>query len=226
MKKNILLIVAISFSAIFLSCSNNQSLKISYQDTETLKDILREKESDTRWAGELEPERLSKNLEINSKLVSKEVTKDNQTVKILKEYQSPVYADLGDFGSLNNSILTKTQISTVNNFIEFISSEYKNDSGEFFVPEYKFNYQFFKQDLEAGWKENFCEEIPIVSKEEENKVSLFKNWIIGEPVKYENQILIPVRVYSEKGYINLLISTTNDVTIKIYNVQIEKWGSN
>ena len=68
--------------------------------------------------------------------------------------------------------------------------------------------------------------VNVLSKEEDNKVSLFKNWIIGEPVKYENQILIPVRAYSENGYLNLLISTTNDVTIKIYNVQIEKWGSN
>jgi len=224
MKKSVVIKVISIFSLLFLSCSNNQNLKISYQDTETLKDVLKEKEMDTRWAAELEPDRLSKKLDLDAKIVSKEVTKDNQTVKILKEYQQPVFPQLEEFGYLDSTILTNSQKSFIDDFMTFVSTKYSEDPGEYFISEYKFNYQFFKQDLISGWMEYFLEDIPKASTEEE-KINLFNKWIIGEPIKYENQIIIPVRAYVAEGYLNLLISTSNDVTIKLYNVQIEKWGN-
>lgn len=213
--KNIILSSFIFFF-IFISCSNSQETKLVYTESNTIKQSVKEKEQDITWTLELEEERLSEIINRNSMVIGADVPYTKEIFKISKENQSPVYPSLGDFGSLDTRNLRSSVKDKLNNFCEAFSSENHNGADSFFNRKYIFNYVFFLNDFEEGWKENFSEEIP-------DSENLFTKWIFGEPFNGYEIIQIPVRFYSDCGTIDMTMYLNASGSNEFYQITIDRW---
>lgn len=175
-----------SMLCLFLltACNNATESKLSYTDNETVRNVIKQKESEISWTKELEPDRLledysSDNL-VNDELIS--FTPD--VAKILKNYNKKQYPELIDFGKLDTSSLPYSVLEKINNFCEAVSLDIYSGPESFFNSSYKFNYVFFKNDFINDWEKNFEVEFPFSFEvEQELKEKKQKNDQINSKIK-------------------------------------------
>ena len=74
---------------------------------------------------------------------------------------------------------------------------------------------FFKNDLEAGWNENFKCDIP--------SDSLFSKWIFGQPFYGADILQIPVRFFCQNGIIDVIIYLNPNANNEFYQITIDRW---
>lgn len=220
MKKSILsCITFFSFLPLLfnvISCSNSQESKLVYTESNTIKQSVKDKEQDITWTLELEEERLSKTISRDSMEIGQDVFYNIELYKINRDLQKSVYPSYSDFGSLDTSNLQPSVKNRINMFCESFSSENHSGADSFFSRKYIFNYVFFLNDFENGWKENFGEMPP-----EKNK--LFNKWIFGEPFNGAQIIQIPVRFYSDCGTIDVTVFLNSSGNNEIYQISIDRW---
>ena len=220
MKKSILSgLTLFSFLSLLFnttSCSNTQESKLVYSESNTIKQNVKEKEQDITWTLELEEDRLSKTITRDSMVIGQDVFYNIELFKIDRDKQKPVYPSFTDFGSLDTSSLNPLVKNRIKTFIESFSSENHNGSDAAFSRKYVFNYVFFLNDFEAGWKKNFNEEIPDPSK-------LFTKWILGEPFNGADIIQIPVRFYTDYGTIDMTLFLSAYGSNEFYQITIDRW---
>ncbi len=211
--------VIFSFTLSFLclySCSNTQESKLVYTETNTIKQTVKEKEAEITWTFELEEDRLTQTINKNSMELGADVPYNKELYKISKQKKAPVYPSIENFGSLDTRNLRTSTKDKITQFCQAFCTDEHTGADTFFNRKYIFNYVFFLNDFNDGWKKNFSNTVPEASK-------LFTKWIFGEPFNGSEIIQIPVRFYSEYGTIDVTIYLSSSGNNEIYQITIDRW---
>ena len=170
------------------SCNNSSESKLAYADIDTVKETVKQREVEIAWTKELEPGRLSENLDAGVIFADENMTADPDLVKIIKDYNNPVYPELLDFGVLDSTSLSYSARERINNFCSSLSLDIYSGPEMYFSNSYIFNYVFFKNDFIGGWLENFDEDYPLTEKlAKENREKRQKNKQIEDRKKQKEQ---------------------------------------
>ena len=223
LNKNLRQYIYIISSAIILlstaACKNTSETKLVYNDNDTIKQAVKEKEQSITWTQELEKERLSQTINRNSIELGLEVPYSKEIFKISKTNQEPVYPELDDFGSLDTRNIRPSIKDKMNNFCSCLSSENHSGADAYFSRKYIFNYVFFIKDLEEGWKNNFEENYPAKIDTD----GLFTKWTFGEPFIGSEIMQIPVRFYTTCGIIDVTVFLNSSGNNEFYQITINRW---
>lgn len=234
--RKVLFFLTFSFISLCIGCSNSQNVKLSYTDSETVKDYVKNREVDVTWTKEIEGTRLTENISMFEQFNNIENINPD-CFKILPEYKNPVFPSIENFGSLNITNLPENLKKNLNDFCKAISENIYSGPEKFIENKYIFNYVFFKNEIIDGWNIFFEEEFPVKPEDFEEKQAekseeevkkelpppVFSKWYLGEPFIGEELIEIPVRFFSKKGNIDVTIfmNTTNENSI--YQIVINRW---
>ena len=213
----------ISFFSLFLlltafsACSNSQESKLVYNtESDTIKQAVKDKELVITWTQELEEKRLSETINRSSIELGNDVPYNPEVFKIDVNRQTPVFPSLGEFGSLDTRNISAQVKDKLNKFCEAFASEKHEGADNYFNRKYIFNYVFFVQDLEEGWKKAFNSDY---TKEKEP----FSKWIYGEPFIGSEIMQIPVRFYTTCGIIDVTMLLNSNGSNEIYQITIDRW---
>lgn len=220
--KKMIKISAVIFSLLicineFVACKNTSDTKLVYTENDTIKNSVKEKELGITWTQEVEAERLTKKISRSSMELGADVPYSKELFKISREKKMPVYPEFTDFGSLDTRALQASLKEKINNFCTGFSSENHSGSDSYFSRKYIFNYIFFINDFENGWKKNFGTDYP------KEKSDIFNKWTIGEPFIGTEIIQIPVRFYSTCGIIDITIFLNSSGNNEFYQINIDRW---
>lgn len=198
----------------FNSCKNNSESKLVYTENNTIKQNVKEKETEVTWTNEIEGERLSQRINRGAIEIGSEVPYNKEIYKLFKVSPVPVYPSYSDFGSLDTSNLKISTKEKLNSFCTALSSV--NNADAFFNKKYIFNYVFLMDDLGRGWEKHFNTKLPEGKK-------LFSKWLFGEPFYGADIIQIPVRFYSDYGIIDMTVFLSASGNNEIYQIIINRW---
>ena len=198
-----------------VSCKNNTESKLVYTENNTIKQNVKEKEQDITWTLDIEGDRLSKTINRNSIEIGKDVIFNKEIFKISKENQNPVYPSFEDFGSLDTSNMRLSVKNKLNEFCQAFIAENHSGADAYFSRKYIFNWIFFIQNFEDGWKNNF--------DSEKAKNPVLTKWIFGEPFNGADIIQIPVRFYADCGTIDMTVFLISKGNNEIYQITIDRW---
>lgn len=178
----------LSLSLILFSCKNTTENKLAYSDVDTIKELVINKENNTAWTKELEASRLSENIATKEN-ISNEVTFNPDILKIISDYQNPVYPEFEDFGKLDTSQLDDNSKKIINEFAENLSKDIYYGGEKYFNNNYIFNYIFFSEEFVSNWKNNFDKDFPYTKKEISQYTTLIneKNNLLTEKESLENE---------------------------------------
>ncbi len=210
------IITSFLMTSFFFSCSNGQETKIVYTETDTIKQLVKDKEQTITWTQEIEGSLLTESIRKDSMTIGPDVVYGRELYKISKEIQNPVYPSFSDFGSLDISNLNSSVQEKLNKFCKAFSLKDHKDADNSFSNRYKFNYVFFLKDFEEGWKKNFSENLPKGDK-------IFTKWIFGQPFNGPDIIQIPVRFYADCGTIDITVFLTAVGNNEFYQITIDRW---
>lgn len=234
--KNCIFLLYFLFSILIFGCSNNQVNLITYDEENTLKINIKEKGDNIIWTREIEGNILTDNIKKNDLILNN--TLSPTIMGIISNQYDAVYPVFDDFGSLDTRNLDNDVRTFINDFCSSISNNLYSMNESYFNKEYIFTYVFFVKELEQNWKKYFSIDFPvskpekndIVSKLENSEneadkenVNLFTSWIFGEPFNGDDYIQIPVRFFTKKGSVDVILFITNDSQLKIFNLEIKKW---
>ena len=195
---------------IFLaSCSNPQGIILTSQE-ETLRNELKIKAEQTVWTNEIEPERLTSQINNKAKATDRAYISP-QMLNSIKELQPAVYPEIKGFASLDCSAMNKSMLATMNNFCTELCKGTENLQS-YFYSDYFFNYVFFKNDFES-----------IVEQLKRDDV-LFDRYVICKAFESQDLTQIPVRFYNNKDYVDLSVYLTYYNGYKITQIEVIRWG--
>jgi len=213
-----------------LSCKNTSDAKLVYTDNDTIKQSVIEREKGITWTQEIEKDRLTERINRSSMELGSEVPYNKELFKISKNNRDSLYPEFSDFGSLDIRNLRPSLKEKLNNFCKSLSSENHNNAASYFSKKYIFNYVFFVQDLEEGWKNNFDQNYPKPEKEKKIKdneeapaFNIFSKWTFGEPFIGSEIMQIPVRFYSTCGIIDVTVFLNSSGNNEFYQITINRW---
>ena len=195
---------------IFLaSCSNPQASVLTSQDN-TLRSAVQEKNSNTVWTKEIEPDRLKENLNSQISVKNREFITP-QLLNSIKELQPAVYPEIKNFASLDCSAMNKNLLNTVEQICDSLCTG-TDELGTFFDSSYFYNCVFFKQDLKEtlGYKE-----VPE---------TLFDRYLICQGFEGYELSQVPVRFYKDKEILDLSVYLTYHGDYKVIQIEILGWG--
>ena len=208
MKKTFALAACI-FLIFLASCSNPQGSVLTSQDS-TLRSAVQDKNSNTIWTKEIEPDRLKIKLNSQFEVQNKEMVTP-QLLNSINELQPAVYPELKNFASLDCSQMNTFLSDTVKEFCDSLCKGTENLS-TYFDSSYFYNCVFFTNDLN-----NLLD-----LKEKPEK--LFDRYLICKGFEGENLTQVPVRFYKEKETLDLSIYLTYHGGYKVIQIEILGWG--
>ena len=214
---NVKIFLTLAFVMLFVfSCKNTSETKLVYTENNTIKQEVKNKEDNITWTFELEENRLSQTITRDSIELGLEVPYGKELYKLKSFMQKPVYPSIEEFGSLDTSNLKLSVKEKVTNFITAFTSEEHSGADAFFNKKYIFNYVFFLNDFESGWKKNFSKTIP-------DAPGLFTKWVFGQPFNGADIIQIPVRFYTSCGTIDMTMFINSTGKNDFYQITIDRW---
>lgn len=163
-KTAFVIFIIINCFCIF-SCKNASESKLAYDSYDSVKNQIKNREQEISWTKEIEGERLTTAVSVDEKLSKQNISINPDLVKIIKDYNQPVYPYLSDFGSLDTREINKTLQESLDNFCKSLSKNPYSGLDSFFDNSYIFNYVFFKNDFISGWKSSFNEDFPYTEKQ-------------------------------------------------------------
>ena len=147
MIKKIVFLISILFVSFFFSCSNGTSTQQKEISIQTLKKDSKEKDDNSKWSNELEPNRLSRN--VNQEVIIPPQTEISlELLNSIPNYKNPIYPYKKDFGSLDNSLIPENVKTTINDFLQNVSKNVDKEGINFFDSNYSFNYILFIKERE------------------------------------------------------------------------------
>ena len=208
---------ALLVTLLFFSCSNTSTSKIITSDGNNLRETIQNKESSINWTKPLEENRLSESLEKNDN-VNSAVKLTPEIMMVLKSDFPPVYPYLEDFESLDTTDLLPIWRDLVRKLFEVLNTDIKTFPENMIDKKYMFNYVFFVHDLQEQWKENFNEEFKTEKA--------FSRYIIGKPFISDDIVQLPVKLFTEKGSLNIMVIVKNDGRFLVNQIEIKRWDKN
>ena len=186
---------------IFISCSNNTQTSVLQTQNQTLRNQIKEKESNVKWTNEIEGEILETKI-INHQRINSKVTITPQVLNSITDLQKAVFPEIRNFESLDCSLAPANLIEFINTFINTFFTN-QNEIQKFFDDSYIFNYVFFMNDLK---------ELNIDEKQK------FDNFYICKPFISEENIQVPVRIYNQDLYIKHFAIWVMLVAMNLFNL--------
>lgn len=221
--------------SFFIGCSNTQNEELFYNDIDTIKEYVLDKENNITWTKEIEGEILLQDISSNSSIQKTEFYTP-EAVKVLKNYQNPVFPSIDNFGSLNTENLSKQTKEFLNEFCTEISNNIYSNPDRYFKNSFIFNYVFFRKELIDNWPVFFNTEFPVLpedfnqnTEESENNqdkkepIPIFTKWYLGEPFVGEDLVEVPVRFFTQNGNIDVTIVMAINTETRIYQIVIDRW---
>lgn len=206
MKKRLWLATGLSLSLIlFFSCSNTQNSVLTTQEN-TLRSAVQEKNGNTTWSNELEPQLLNKKANSNI-LVSDKNSITPQFLASVKGLQPPVYPQIKNFASLDCSSMNTVLINLIQEFADALCQG-TEELDSYFQSDYFFNYVFFKNDLEQL--------IGDVN---------FTKYLICQGFESTELTQVPIRFYNQKEFVDLSLYLSYHGGYKITQIEIISWGN-
>jgi len=213
------LYILLIFSFLFLSaCSNAAVTKLLPAEDDTLRTVIVTKESSINWTKPLEDNRLKERIDILDS-VSKGIRLNPDLINASVNICEPVYPYIENFATLRVDNLTKSNSNTVKELFNFLNTNPYDADTELINSSYIFNYVFFIYDLKALYQEAFSQAYP------ENKEA-FSKYLIGEPFVTQFFSQVPVRLYCEKGSIDICVFISNYEKNLINQIEIIGWEVN
>ena len=201
--------VALIFLIFLASCSSPQSSVLTSQN-DTLRSAVQEKNNNTVWTKEIEPERLNFNLNNNITVTNKEYITP-QLLNSIKELQPAIYPEIKDFASLDCSQMNKALLNIMTDLCDSLCKG-TDDLGNFFDYEYFYNCVFFANDLNQA-----------VEKDKKTE-KLFDRYLICKSFVSDDLIQVPVRFYKAKETLDLSVFLTYHGDYKVIQIEILGWG--
>ena len=194
---------------LFVSCSSPQNSVLTSQE-DTLRAALNDKAGKTVWTKEIEPEKLSVKLNQNIQVINKDIITP-QMLNSIKELQPAVYPEIKGYASLDCTSMNASLLTVLNEFCEKLCKS-TDELESYFVPEYFFNYVFFKAD--------FKEIVNQFKKDDET----FDRYLICKAFESENLTQVPMRFYNKNNYVDLSVYLTYHNGYKITQIEVIRWG--
>ena len=144
LSSSLLLLVVILTS---FSCKNSTIPKLEYSNQETIKEEVKDLETQTSWTNEIEKEILENPLITDPKFLIANTNPTPDLLKLNKNNNMPVYPEMENFGSLDIRNLKQSLKETVDNFSKSLSSNIYSGPETFFDEKYRFNEQGFDNIL-------------------------------------------------------------------------------
>lgn len=218
MKKDFV-VMSFIFSIFLFGCSNNQTIENETYLVQTIKSVVQTKDADEIWTEELESSRLSSSLKENKDIIAENIQASPDVYKILEDYKSPIYPTLYDFTSLDVSLIDGSSLNKIKEFCSDIANAQISSVSNFFNNDYKFNYVFFKNNLQKIYVQNFGE------NSFDGSEILFENYHIGKPIfdVDGNFMQVPILFENQKGKLYLEILVNPKELNIVYQAIILKW---
>ena len=213
MKKIIIKVLISLLFLTFFSCSQPTPVKLITNQDETLRSIIQEKESTINWTKTLEDSVLSTKID-SFEGISSNIKLSPEVLRAYNNTCAPVIPYLEDFVSLDINNLGPGHKTSAIQLINTINSNFSVFPETIINAKFLFNYIFFKNDFIEEWNQNFQTEF---------KENCIKKYLFGEPFSSEDLIQIPVRLFSEYGYVDIEINFINDEKNLISQIEITKW---
>lgn len=219
-----------------VACSPNSTGITVYEENDTLRTYIKNKESQILWTKALNEKALTYDIAVIEGISdTSNCTLDG--LKTLRNFSAPVYPYLKDFAKLDLAELPVDQLNFTNEIVETLLKGFDFSLAPFFQESYIFNCVFFMEDYRAAIQELFSTDKKVlnrISRKENNESSeneeienLFSKYYVGQPAIGYNITQVPVRLVSKYGYIDLelLLSTENEIKlIKIDIIKMEKYN--
>ncbi len=189
------------FCSFFSGCKNSSEVKITYNESDTIKNKVQNKEQAITWAVEIEPERLTTPIMNNGYKISPEILFTKDIIKLSPHFQKKTFPEFADFGSLDTRKIEPKLKAKLEEFCEKLS-ENSPDAASFFNNSYVFSYVFFINELP--------EDLEI------------KKWIYGQPFLGEEIIQLPVRFFCKSDVFDVTIYI-NSKSNEFYQITIDRW---
>lgn len=208
----VIFVLFLIFSLLFSSCSNSQTLDISFSNDETLMAISEEKNKNCLWTNQLEEYRLSRKIESVRGIDSK-VSLSVELMSLKNSHK--VYPVIEDFGFLDNSICSEEMLLAIEKFIDNVcqwnieSIDIQNDSNLIVM--------LFANDVQKNWKKEFGVDFPSEDKRK------FLKGIYARPHIDGDSAVVPFRFSNKKSFLDILVTFESQKCL-ISNIQIIKWG--
>lgn len=212
-----LLFVLCIFEFLFFSCSNGQETEKVISDEISLKAISQNREQELLWTRELESVRLLLDTKKNQ-VVADSIKLEPLVMTGAVTGKNPVYPYLEGFGSLDTTSISKDMRAFLDETYRCLSkwqiqSLKMQDSSAF-------SAILFKYDVEKLWEQNFGDKFPVL----QDDMPLFTSRLYGEPFIDDSEVQIPVRLYANRGHLDILLYFTSLTPYKIDSIQIKSWG--
>lgn len=216
LKSSVISLLALT-GAVFISCKNTTENKLIYSENDTIKELVKNREQSITWTFEMEPDRLTKKITRSVWDIGPDVPFTPDYLKLSKNLQRPVFPSLDDFGILKTDNITYNVKDKIEDFCKKLSEYQDSEIVAFFSSKYVFNYVFFLQDFEKGWKKNFGVAIP------DDEDQIIKKWLVAEPFTGTNIMQIPVRFFCNYGTIDVTIYMNPNGNNEFYQITIDRW---
>ena len=209
MMRRVFLVGIFIGSLFIISCSNPQSSVLTSQDN-TLRNTVQDKNNNTVWTKEIEPEALKTKLNTQFQVQNREYVSP-QMLKSIKKLQPPVYPEIKGFASLDCSAMNKALITAVTDLCDSLCSGTENLIN-YFDSEYFYNCVFFVKDL--------TDSLPA----EEEDSELFDRYLICQSFEGGELTQVPVRFYKDNKTLDLSVYLTYHGGYKVIQIEILGWG--
>lgn len=209
--------------SVFFSCSNSNVSDIS-EVKENLFTKTNKEQSKILWTRELESVRLVQKIDEDAKVLST-IKLTPEVINVSEIEFTDVYPFLDGFGSLNLSEIDENLLNFINESaknIQYFTLEklkYENTSKQSVV--------FFMNDLKENFSVKFNQKFPELSEEvqnSENAVKVFSSYLIGEPIVDEKNIIVPIRFFNEKKFVDIQFYINSNSELKISLITILNWS--
>lgn len=184
------------FALISVSCSNTPNAKLLFSEDDTLRTVIVNKENTINWSKPLEDGRLQKRIDIMDNIVTS-IKLNPDVMNAFTNTCDPVYPYIENFATLNLNNLSQSNRYVIQKLFEIMNTNLYEADTELINPKYLFNYVFFISDIESVYKQAFGAEYP--------KSNAFSSYLIGEPFVTQQISQVPVRLYCEKGSIDICV---------------------
>lgn len=218
--------VLLAVSLLFVSCKHKQKDIVSIEEDKTIKNLIATKESETLWTREIEGEILTENIsQFNN--INTGIQLTPEVVSAGTIMPEKVYPSIKDFYVLDTSTIDKVLLKNLKTFGDGICKNINKGQEKLFNKNLKFTYVFFKESLQENWESIFNETCPYTFDEMvygEKKIEIFDKYLIGKEYAGKDFIEVPVRLYKQNKYIDIMIYVEESKDFLFSNIEIKNWG--
>lgn len=196
---------------LFSSCKKNKKDIIIINEEETIKKTIENKENSIFWTEAYEENILTE--AIITPEILENIPLSVGTINAVPGLVTPIYPEINELGSLDNSDISKEVVTFVNRICNQIKNDPQKNMEQFFDENYIFNYVFFRTDLKDNWEKLFHTKYP--------SGRLFNKFYAGRINEGFDLTQVVCRFYTDINYIDItLFISQNEKKLNLKQIEI------